>query len=112
MDELISKLPPSAMVIFTVALAVLFFTQRMGFWQGVKTAPVKGESAAQVAAVIVDSSALNAATASVEALNMTLIEYNMLTRKSIEGKEDLKDELSRLREEIRLSRELNSIMRR
>lgn len=112
MEELISKLPPSAMIVFSIALAILIFTQRMGFWQGAKTPPDKSEAKAQVAAVIVDSSALNMATAAVEALNMTLIEYNTLTRKMLESEDDLTEEIRKLREEITLSREVNAMMRR
>lgn len=106
MEELISKLPPGALVVFAISLAVLFFTQRMGFWQGVKTPADKSETTAPVAAVIVDSTALNQATASIEALNMTLIEQNMITRKFIETEKELRDEIDRLREEIRVTREV------
>lgn len=106
MEELISKLPPGALVVFAISLAVLFFTQRMGFWQGVKAPPDKSEAAAPVAAVIVDSSSLDRATASIEALNMTLIEQNMVSKKFIDIERELKEEIDKLREEIRVSREV------
>jgi hypothetical protein len=106
MVEEISKLPPSAMVVFAMALAVLFAIRYFGFKIGVESPP-KSPASAQVAAVIVDPTALNMATAAVEALNMTLIEYNMLLRKKLEIEEETKEVLQKLRDEIYFYRELN-----
>ena len=100
-DEVLSKLPPEASIVFVVALAVLVATRQLGFKMGTETPPGKSEASATVAAVIVDPTALTAASASVEGLNLTLIEYNMLTKKFIEVDEELREELSRVREEIR-----------
>lgn len=110
-EEVLNKLPPEATIVFVIALAILVATRQLGFKMGVETPLGKSETAATVAAVIVDSTALNTASAAVEGLNITLTEYNILTKKFIEVDEELREELSKLREEVRLTRELNAMLR-
>ncbi|WP_411033858.1 hypothetical protein [Shinella sp. BYT-45] len=64
--EKLADLPPAALITFGVTLAIIFAVQRFGLWQGQRAAPAADN--AQVAAVIVDPSALNRASAAGEAL--------------------------------------------
>lgn len=112
--EKLLELPPLAIITFGAVLAVIFAVRYLGLWQGQSAPSKSSEAAAQVAAVIVDPSALNRGTAAVEALNVTLIERNMITREAAKvHAEDVRvmseftDEMAKLREEIRVSREIN-----
>lgn len=78
MEKVISELPPSAYVIFVISLAVIYAVQRFGLWQGEKGSSVQAEKA-QVAAVIVDPSALNKASAAGEALAESVRHLGKLT---------------------------------
>ena len=64
--EKLADLPPTALITFGVTLAVIFAVQRFGLWAGQRAVPSSDK--AQVAAVIVDPSALNKASASGEAV--------------------------------------------
>lgn len=66
----ISDLPPLAMIAFRISLAILYFATKGGFSSGQRSTPANETSTAQVAAVIVDPSALNRATAAMEAQTM------------------------------------------
>jgi hypothetical protein len=117
----VSELPPFAMIIFAVTLAVIFGVRYLGLFNGGRAAPEESKAAAPVAAVIVDPSALNRLTAAGEALNMTLMETNKLAREKnqIDKEKNENDEervrvdrlmateLGQLREEVRITRELN-----
>lgn len=63
--EKLAELPPLAIVVFGATLAVIFAVRYLGIAAGASTAPEKSASAAQVAAVIVDPTALNRASESV-----------------------------------------------
>ena len=108
-----SQMPPWAAVVFVACLAVIFAATRTGWVDGLKKGP-QASAQAQVAAVIVDPSALNRLTASAEALNMTLLQIDS-TGKSIarasatearnaallaEDVEKLCDGIDKLREEL------------
>jgi hypothetical protein len=56
-----------ALVTFGAVLAVIFGVRYFGLWQGQQHAPASSTASAQVAAVIVDPTALNKATAALEA---------------------------------------------
>lgn len=91
--EFVSKLPPTAAVSFAAVLAAVIGVSWRGILKGREIDPARDVPAAQVAAVIVDPTALNAATAAVN--------------KHTEAMERLTDMFDRLREEIRdLSREV------
>lgn len=100
--EKLADLPPAALITFGVTLAIIFAVQRLGLWQGQRAAP--STDSAQVAAVIVDPSALNKATAALEAQTEEAVNQ----RKSIERAVDnlvecLRDvtrSISALREEL------------
>jgi hypothetical protein len=96
MEELIkfiNALPTPAAIAFVMVLAAVVGVSWRGILQGRKLDPAKDVPSAQVAAVIVDPTALNAATV---ALN-----------KHTEAIERLTDMFDRVREEMReLSREI------
>ncbi|OJU70975.1 MAG: hypothetical protein BGO05_05825 [Rhizobiales bacterium 63-7] len=113
----ISSLPPWAQVAvilaFGVSSAIIVFVTRFGFAQGLKMTPEAAASKAPVAAMIVDSTALNRATAAIEAHTNMLHEHNDIMRVSNEVHRDFADyarrmavELDRIREELRIQREL------
>lgn len=64
--EKLADLPPAALITFGAVLAVIFAARHLGLLQGQKAAPAADK--AQVAAVIVDPTALNKATAAAEAV--------------------------------------------
>jgi hypothetical protein len=66
----LSKLPPWAAFVFVICLAVIYVVSRTGWLQGLKSTP--SEHHAEVAAVIVDPAALNAARDAVLLLNTTM----------------------------------------
>jgi hypothetical protein len=101
------------MVVFAATLALIVAVRYLGLFAGGKATPEKAASSAQVAAVIVDPSALNRLTAAGEALNMTLMESNKIARERNEIDEErnrvyrlVATELDRIREELRIQREI------
>lgn len=95
--EQLDKLPPLAIVVFGVTLAIIFGVRYMGLLSGRNAAPEHSPAAAQVAAVIVDPTALNKATAAMEAQTFEMIN----TRKSQERiAEALAERMKDLGEEI------------
>lgn len=104
--EQLANLPPFALVIFSITLAVIFGVRHLGLLQGAKTSPPGSQVAAQVAAVIVDPTALNRASAALEA-------HTEVTKKLIDAIHDesrqigiLAIETDRIREELRIQREI------
>lgn len=105
MEKVISELPPSAYVIFCVSLAVIYAVQRLGLWQGQRSSPDAVDKA-QVAAVIVDPTALNRLSdevAKLVAATENLIEAGEALAKS---EELMAIEMGRIREELRIQREI------
>lgn len=95
--EQLANLPTPALITFGATLAIIFGVRYLGLWQGAKAAPAASQAAAQVAAVIVDPTALNAATRALEAHTVEAI--NM--RKSFErGTEKVCDALDRLSDQV------------
>jgi hypothetical protein len=104
--EQLSELPPLAIIVFGATLALIFGVRYLGLFAGTNAPPEKAASSAQVAAVIVDSTALNKATNAIEALNMTLIESNMIAKEKARVDGLMAQELDRIREELRIQREI------
>jgi hypothetical protein len=104
--EQLSDLPPLAIIVFGATLAVIFGVRYLGLLSGEKAPPEKSSASAQVAAVIVDPSALNRLTASGEALNMTLMELCSHLKEKIRVDNAMAIELDRIREEMRIQREI------
>lgn len=102
----VSELPPLAMVVFAATLALIVAVRYLGLFAGARATPASGASAAPVAAVIVDPSALNRLTAAGEALNMTLMEIIQVAKEKNRVDSLMATELDRLREELRIQREI------
>lgn len=107
----ISSLPPWAqmtvIVAFGVSVAIILLVTRMGLLQGRQAAPAHSAASAQVAAVIVDPTALNRLTDQVVALNAVLDEIVKAGREKIRVDGLMAAELDRIREELRIQRELS-----
>lgn len=106
MEQQIANLPPMALITFGAVLAIIFGVRYLGLWQGHKASPVTSPSAAQVAAVVVDPTALNRASLALEAHTSALRE---LTEEVHDGNRSLKllaQETDRIREELRIQREI------
>jgi len=106
MEQQLANLPAPALITFGAVLAVIFAVRYLGLWQGRQSSPAATSTGAQVAAVIVDPSALNKATAALEAHTAaTLKLVDVLLRQAI-ADEHMAIELDRIREELRIQREI------
>ena len=105
MEKVISELPPSAYVIFCVSLAVIYAVQRLGLWQGQKASPDAVDKA-QVAAVIVDPSALNRLSDEVGRLVAAMEGLTEVGESLAKTESHMAIELDRIREELRIQREI------
>lgn len=98
--EQFDKLPPLAIVVFGITLAIIFAVRYLGLWSGRTTAPENSPAAAQVATVIVDPSALNRATAALEAQTFEMINARKSQERIAEAlgerMKDLSEEISGL----------------
>jgi hypothetical protein len=105
----ISSLPVEqqviAWVVFSLISILAFVVGKWAFNQGKKAAGGNGNEA-QVAAVIVDPSALNRATAAIEALNFTQIETNMIHKQHNEITHDLREAIDELAKQIEILRSI------
>lgn len=104
--EKLADLPPAALITFGVTLAVIFAVQRFGLWQGQKAAPSAGDNA-QVAAVIVDPSALNRLSDEVAKLVETVTDLVEVGKEMAKTESHMAIELDRIREEMRIQREIS-----
>lgn len=104
MEEL-AKLPPLAIVTFGAVLAVIFGVRYLGLFQGRQVTPPATKTA-EVAAVIVDPAALNRASAAVEAHTEAVVEMTEVGRQLGRMLERMHIELDRIREELRIQREI------
>ena len=105
--ESLDKLPLPMLIAFGLGLAIIYGVRYLGLMSGERATPSASASSAQVAAVIVDPSALNKATAAIEALNITFMEMNRVARDMVQSQQNLADEIDRVREEMRVQREVN-----
>jgi hypothetical protein len=105
--EQLGSLPMPALITFGAVLAVIFGVRYFGLWQGQQHTPTSSAASAQVAAVIVDPTALNKATHAVEALTDVLADAVAVAKEKIRVDTILATELDRIREEMRIQRELN-----
>ncbi|RUT32661.1 hypothetical protein EMQ25_05810 [Arsenicitalea aurantiaca] len=102
----LTGLPPWAAVSFGISLAVIFAFVWLGIKEGRRATPSGGSAAAQVAAVIVDSSALDRATGAVDGLTVAVTSMNVTLKLVAERYERLGDEMDKVREEMRIHREV------
>lgn len=105
MDQL-ADMPPFAWVIFAVTMAVIFGVRHLGLLQGAKSSPESSPATAQVAAVIVDPTALNRASAALEAHTTETKKLIEVAHEGVRQIGILAIETDRIREELRLEREL------
>lgn len=105
MEQQIANLPPMALISFGAVLAVIFAVRTLGLWQGQRAAPASAATA-QVAAVVVDPTALNKATAALEAHTEALSKGLDALRETNRHLSTLGVEADRIREELRIQREL------
>lgn len=106
MEKVISELPPSAYVIFVISLAVIYAVQRFGLWQGEKGSSVQADKA-QVAAVIVDPTALNRLSGEVGKLVAAVESLVGVGEALAKTESHMAIELDRIREEMRIQREIS-----
>lgn len=106
MEQVISELPPSAYVIFVISLAVIYAVQRFGLWQGEKGSSVQADKA-QVAAVIVDPTALNRLSDEVGKLVAAVESLVGVGEALAKTESHMAIELDRIREEMRIQREIS-----
>lgn len=104
MDWFTSLEAPTQVAIIGVVTAVIAAVA------GVSVAIVNNRKAgggkAEIAAMTMDASSIKQASAALEALNVTLIETNKVGRELIESNEVMAKGLDRIREEMRLDREV------
>lgn len=118
--EQLANLPPLALVVFGITSAIIFAVHRLGITFGSSSPAASPAVAAQVAAVIVDPTALNKATSALEAhteaqraQTKALESQSAMLRKLMQGGEEMtraiehmSTEYDRLREEMRIHREI------
>ena len=97
---------PLAIVAFGISLAIIFVATRSGYLNGKASSPAASASTAQVAAVIVDPTALNRASSSVDSLTSTLVRLIEVAEDMQRSQAHMATELDRIREEMRIQREI------
>lgn len=103
MDELlklIGELPLPALIVFAGVVGLIFGVRYLGLWQGQNMPAKASAAAAQVAAVIVDPTALNAAAGSVDGLTVAVTEATVTARQHVKATAQLADEVKDLREAV------------
>lgn len=104
--EQLSDMPPYAWGVFAFTLAIIFGVRHFGLLQGARTDVPSSPAGAQVAAVIVDPTALNNATRAVEANTMATLRLADAEDRRAKAEEHMAQELDRIREEMRIQREV------
>ena len=105
--EHLGELPPAALIPFGIVLAFIFAARFLGLWQGQNAPPDKAQSAAQVAAVIVDPKALNRLSDEVATLTAVLQQMQETGEGMAKSEAHMAIELDRIREELRIQREIH-----
>lgn len=109
MEELlkfVSALPLPAALSFGAVLAIIVAVARMGILEGRKSSPEHDAPAAQVAAVIVDPTALNAATSALNRHTNAIEKLIEIGEGMARSVDHMAIELDRIREELRIQREI------
>jgi len=105
--EKLAEFPPLAIITFGAVLAVIFGVRYLGLWQGQNASPAASAGAAQVAAVIVDPTALNAAAAEVSGLSIAVHDLVSVMKEGVIQTRRTAEELDAMREELRINREVS-----
>lgn len=103
----VAGLPLPAMIAFGVAAAVIFWVSKRGITDGRLSAPSNDHPAAQVAAVIVDPTALNRATDALNKLTVVMERMASTWDALAKSTDHMAEEIGRMREELRIQREVN-----
>ncbi|MDO9417053.1 hypothetical protein [Pararhizobium sp.] len=101
--EKLADLPPEALVPFGIVLAIIFAVRHFGLLQGSRA----GVPQAQVAAVIVDPSALNRLSEEIETLNGGIGRLVDVGQTVAKAQTNMATEIDRIREELRIQREIS-----
>jgi len=104
--EAVGHLPLPAAVAFAAVLAAVIGVSWRGILKGRENDPARDTPAAQVAAVIVDPTALNALTAAVTKLTNVIEEMRDPGKDLAKTFDHMAIELDRVREEMRIQREV------
>lgn len=106
MEKLV-ELPSTALIALGVTLAIIIAVRYLGITAGANASPANSQGAAQVAAVIVDPTALNNATKALEAHTDALLEFIDVAKDVNRSLTHVGIELDRIREELRIQREVS-----
>lgn len=98
--ELLQGLPLPALIVFAAVVGLIFGVRYLGLWQGQHTPAKASAASAQVAAVIVDPTALNAAAGAVDGLTVALTEATVIGRQNVSATAQLAEEVRDLREAV------------
>jgi hypothetical protein len=93
--EKLLELPPLAIITFGAVLALIFGVRYLGLWQG-QNASAGSANTAQVAAVIVDPTALNAAAAAADGLAVAITAATVSDRAQTAAVDRLADKIGQL----------------
>ncbi|UHS60630.1 hypothetical protein HRR99_03390 [Agrobacterium vaccinii] len=104
--EQLANLPPLAIIALGVTLAIIFGVRYLGLASGENASPSKSQAAAQVAAVIVDPTALNNATKALESHTEVMGDMIDAMKESGQSIARMAIEMDRIREELRIQREV------
>ena len=94
--ELLQSLPLPALIVFAAVLGLIFGVRYLGLLQGLHAPSSSSENKAQVAAVIVDPTALTAAAAEVAGLAVAVHEANVTGRAHTAATDRLADRIDEL----------------
>lgn len=97
----LSQLPPWAVIAFGISLAVIFGLAWLGERRGKNASPANAQSSAQVAAVIVDPTALTAAAGEVAGLAVAVTDATLALRAHTGVTDRLADEVKEGTREMR-----------
>lgn len=106
MEEQIANLPLPAMIAFGATLGAVMAARWLGILQGGRSLPPPSPASAQVAAVVVDPTALNKASNALEEHTELMRKGFEILRETNRHLEKLGIESDRIREELRMQREL------
>jgi len=103
----LNGLHPLAVVAFGATLAIIFAVRYIGIAMGMRAAPAADASKAQVAAVIVDPTALNRLSDEVGRLGDGVVALIEVGERLVKTQSHMAIELDRIREELRIQREIS-----
>lgn len=94
--EIIQALPLPALIVFAAVVGLIFGFRYLGLWQGQNAKPAASSGGAQVAAMIVDPTALVAAAAEVTGLAIAITDASVTARAHTAATDRLADKIGQL----------------